>query len=81
MEDGLIQHDELCLSMPSSMYVGAPIALQPCEDATKWNYNKSSGLIESREKQNFCVSTRLDSAELISAICDPEDYLQKFVLT
>jgi len=80
MESGLIQHDELCLSMPTTMYVGAPIVLQPCEDATKWNYAKSSGLIESREKVNFCVSATPESPDLISTICDPEDYLQKFVL-
>jgi len=78
MHDGLIQHDELCLSMPSSMFIGAPIVLQQCEDASKWNYSKSSQLLESREKVGFCVSASPTSADLVSAICDPDDYLQKF---
>lgn len=79
MQDGLIQHDDICLSMPTSLFVGAPIVLQQCEDASKWNLGKSS-LIESRDKPGFCVSASPHDSNLVSAICDPDDYLQKFIV-
>ena len=81
-DHGLIQHDDLCLSMPSTMYVGAPVVLQPCEEATRWKSNLIKGAtasnIESRNRAGFCISASPDSADLLTAICDPDDYLQKF---
>lgn len=74
---GLIQHDEICLSMPTSLYVGAPVVLSPCEDASKWYYSKDK-LIQSHDKPGFCIAASADSSNLVSAICDPDDYLQKF---
>jgi len=76
-KEGLIQHDDLCLSMPSSMFIGAPVVLQPCDSASKWYYTKEQ-LIQSKEKPSFCVSASPDSSDLVSAICDQDDYLQKF---
>ncbi|ODM95006.1 Polypeptide N-acetylgalactosaminyltransferase 2 [Orchesella cincta] len=76
-KSGLIQHDEICLSMPTSLYVGAPVVLTPCEDASKWYYSKDK-LIQSQDKPGFCISASADSSNLVSAICDPDDYLQKF---
>ncbi|CAG7721465.1 unnamed protein product, partial [Allacma fusca] len=79
---GLIQHDEICLSMPSTMYVGAPIVLSPCEEATRWRSNLIKGAsasnVESRNRPGFCISASPDSSDLLTAICDPDDYLQKF---
>jgi polypeptide N-acetylgalactosaminyltransferase len=77
MKDDLIQHDDMCLSMPGSLYVGAPIVLQACEDSTKWIYKSS--LLQSKDKPGFCASATVRRAELVSAICDPDDYLQKFM--
>jgi polypeptide N-acetylgalactosaminyltransferase len=76
-KEGLIQHDDMCLSMPSSLFIGAPVVFQPCEDASKWFYTKD-GLIQSQEKTGFCVSVTPESSELVAAICDQDDYLQKF---
>ena len=81
-DNGLIQHDDICLSMPSSMYVGAPIIYAPCGSASLWRSSLIKGAsasnIESRNRAGFCISASADSTDLVTAICDPDDYLQKF---
>jgi hypothetical protein len=78
MQDGLIQHDDQCLSMPNALHIGAPILLQQCEDASRWKLGQSS-LIESRDKVGLCISASPHNSDIVSAICDPDDYLQKFI--
>jgi len=63
--------------MPTSLYIGAPVVFRQCDDATKWFYTKD-GLIQSQERAGFCVSASPGSNELLTAICDQDDYLQKF---
>jgi len=63
--------------MPSELYVGAPVVLQFCDQSTTWDYTEDL-LLESKEKPGFCISTSTESIDLVTAICDPDDNLQKF---
>lgn len=63
--------------MPSSLFIGASVVFQPCDDASKWYYTKDE-LIQSKDKPGFCVSASPESNDLVFAICDQDDYLQKF---
>ncbi|OXA61133.1 Polypeptide N-acetylgalactosaminyltransferase 2 [Folsomia candida] len=76
-KEGQIQHDDICLSMPASLFIGAPVVFQSCDQASKWYFNKDE-LIQSQDKPGFCVSATPDSNDLVFAICDQDDYLQKF---
>jgi len=63
--------------VPSSLFIGAPVVFQACDHASKWYYTKEE-LFQSQERPSFCVSAAPDSNDLVFAICDQDDYLQKF---